>query len=138
MIPRGRLHGLAGDFDRDQNSLTLQPFGGQAVLVIGPLALGHEAPGGRLENDGSKSEFVEGEHAAPFRRVPESSNRVCQYRQDTALGGVHSWFRAQQVLLPSRTREVDLCNLLEDYVRTHGGEMVIDAFTSRDVPLQET
>src|SRR5437660_336538 len=84
MIPRGGLHCLPGNLDRHQNSLTLQPFRGQAVLVIRPFAFGNDAPRGRLEHHRPTSEFVKGEHAAPFRRVPESSNRVCQYRQNTA------------------------------------------------------
>ena len=29
-------------------------------------------------------------------------------------------------------------DLVEDYLRTHGGEMVIDPLTLGDVPLQET
>src|SRR6266540_244988 len=100
MVSRGGLHCLTGDLDRDQNSLTLQPFRRQAVLVIRPFALRNYAPGDRLEHHGSASEFVEGEHPAPFRRVAESSNRVCKYRQNTTLGGIHRWFRSQQVLLP--------------------------------------
>ena len=81
MISRGGLHCLPGNFDRDQNSLTLQPFRRQAALVI---CIG-DAPGCRLEDDGPASEFVKGDHAAPFRRVPESSNRVCQCRENTPL-----------------------------------------------------
>ncbi len=106
--------------------------------MIGPFAFRNYPPGGWLEYDCPASEFVESEHAAPFRRVPESSNRVCQYRQNPPLRGIHSWFRTQQVLLPCRAREVDLCDLLEDHVRAHGGEMLIYALTSHDVPFQET
>jgi len=56
--------------------LSLEPFRGETILVIGPFPFGDDAPGGWLENDSSKSEFVEGEYPTPFRRVPEGGNRV--------------------------------------------------------------
>ena len=56
--------------------MSLKPFRGETVLVIGPFPFGDDAPRGWLENDGPKSEFVEGEYSTPFRRVPEGGNRV--------------------------------------------------------------
>jgi hypothetical protein len=77
MVPSGSLNCLASDVDGNQDALSLQPFRSQAILVIGPFPLGNDAPRGGFENDRPKSEFVEGQHPAPFRRVPKGGNRVC-------------------------------------------------------------
>ena len=76
MVPSGSLNCLAGDVDGDQDALSLQPFRSQAILVIGPFALGNDAPGGGLEDDRPEAELVEGEYSTPFRRVPEGCDRI--------------------------------------------------------------
>jgi len=80
MIPGGGLHRLPGDIDGDQDPLSLKPLGSEAVFVIGPLSLGDNAPGCGLENDRPQAEFIECEHASPFRRVSKGRNRVRQHR----------------------------------------------------------
>ena len=83
MIPSNCLNSLAGDIYRDQDSLSLQPFRSQTILVIGPFPFRNDAPGSWLEKDRSKSELIEGEDSTPFRRMPESGNCVRQHRKDT-------------------------------------------------------
>ena len=58
MVPSGSLNCLGSDVDGDHDALSLQPFRSQAILVIGPFPLGNHAPGGGLEDDRSKPEFV--------------------------------------------------------------------------------
>jgi hypothetical protein len=53
-----------------------------------------------LKRNGSKCEFVEGKYAAPFRRMPKSSNGVSQHRQDATFGVIDRRFGTQQVLPP--------------------------------------
>src|SRR4051812_25664035 len=87
-----RLNGLAGYVNGDEDPLLLKPFRGKPVFVIRPLAFGHDSPGSWLERYRSVCEFVEGEHATPFRRMPKGSDGVCQHRQDAAFGVVHRRF----------------------------------------------
>jgi hypothetical protein len=75
-IPSGRLHCLPGYLHRDQDSLPLEPFGSQPILVIGPFSFGDDTPGHWLQHHRSISEFVEGQHASPFRSVPEGGQRI--------------------------------------------------------------
>src|SRR5262249_55423317 len=70
VVAGGCLNGLAGNVNRDEDSLLLKPFSGKAVLMIRPLASGHDSPGGWFEGNGPKCEVIEGKHAAPFGCVP--------------------------------------------------------------------
>jgi hypothetical protein len=70
------LDGLAHHLHRNKNALLLEPIGSETVFVIGPLTFGHNAPGCRFQCDSPESEFIEGQHASPFRRMPESSNGI--------------------------------------------------------------
>src|ERR1035441_3005517 len=44
---------------------------------------------------------------------------------------------SEAVLLPCRTREIDVCDFIEDCLGANHGEMVIDSFTLGHVPFQE-
>jgi hypothetical protein len=63
------LNGLGRDIDRHEDSFTLQPFGAQAIFVIGPLAVADGSPGCWFERSRPERELIEGEHAGPLRRV---------------------------------------------------------------------
>jgi hypothetical protein len=76
VIPCGRLYRLPGHLHGDQDSLPLEPFRSQPILVIGPFSFGDHAPGRRLQRHRPISEFVEGQHASPFRSVPEGGQRI--------------------------------------------------------------
>ena len=76
MIPGGRLDGLPGDVNGDQDPMPLQSLRGESIFVIGPFPLGNHVSGCRLEHDRPASELVEGEYSTPFRRMPEGDNRV--------------------------------------------------------------
>jgi hypothetical protein len=58
VIPSGRLYRLPGHLDGDQDSLPLEPFRSQPILVIGPFSFGDDAPGRRLQHHRPISEFV--------------------------------------------------------------------------------
>jgi hypothetical protein len=80
VIASGGLHGLTGGFNRNQDSLFLQPLSCTAVIMISPLAFGHNAPRRWLQGNRAESEFVERQHSSPFRRVAKGSDGVRQYR----------------------------------------------------------
>src|ERR1019366_3623945 len=124
MISRGGLHRLPRDLHRDQNPLPLKPFRSKTVFVIGPFALRNDAPGRWLQNDCSTSKFVEGEHASPFRRVPEGGDRVREDRQDTPFRGVGRPFAARAIVMSgvqfSTEREGRTC---EPHGGGNGGAM---------------
>lgn len=88
VIPGGSLNRLRGHIDRYEDSLPLQPFGSQAVFMIGPFALGDNTPGSWPEDHGAEAEFIEGKHAAPFGRMPKGGDGVSQYWQDAAFCAV--------------------------------------------------
>jgi hypothetical protein len=77
VISGGGLDGLAGDVNGNEDSLFLEPFCRAAVLMIGPFALGHNAPRRRLQRKRTESEFVERKYASPFRCMPEGGDGVC-------------------------------------------------------------
>jgi hypothetical protein len=89
MIASRRLDGLAGDLNGNEDSLPLEPFCGQSVLLVGPLAFRHDSPGSCLKRNRSKCKFIEGKNATPFRRMTKGSDGVGQHRQDTTFGIVH-------------------------------------------------
>jgi hypothetical protein len=94
------LNSLAGDINGDEDSLLLEPFCRESVLVIGPLAFRHNSPRGWLKRNGSKGEFIKGKHAAPFRRMPKSSDGIGEHRQNASFSIVHWRFCAQQIPSP--------------------------------------
>src|SRR5262245_37424314 len=99
-VAGGRLHCLPRKLNRDQHALLLEPFCRESVLVIRPFTLWHDTPRRGFQRNRPVSEFVEREHASPFRRVTECGDSIGQYRQDSTFGGIHRWFGAQQVLSP--------------------------------------
>ena len=76
MISCRGLHGLAGDLDRYENPLLLEPFRSKAIFMIGPLSVGQKTSWCGLQRDGPKSKFVEREDSSPFRRVPKRGDGV--------------------------------------------------------------
>lgn len=128
MISRGRLDGLPGDIDGDQDPLPLQPLHGESILVISSFPLENHAPGGRLEHDRRASELVEGEDSAPFRRVPEGAIALAntgRMRPSEVFTGClersKSFFHAE---LAKST-----CALVQYRVGTDDSKMIVDSFT---------
>src|SRR5258708_39952676 len=131
------LHCLPRNFDGNEHALLLKPLCREAVLVIRPFALWHNTPWRRLQRNRPVSKFVEGEYAAPFRRMPERSDSIRQDWQDSAFSGIHRWFGAQQVLSPGRFREIDVGNLVQDRFGPDECEMIIDPFAAGDVAFPQ-